>query len=220
VYARRAERGLDSRYDYWEPANLFIYQSRERALLSLLRDAGVLPLHGRSVLDAGCGNGAVLLDMLRYGAHPKDLCGIDLLPERVGQAQALLPAARIEAGDVRSLPYDSARFDVVLAFTLLSSVLGEDVRREIATEMVRVTKPGGLIVIYDFWTNPLNRDARPLHREDVRRLFPGRHAGFKGVTLAPPIVRAIIKAPGGHLACSALQMIPFLQTHYLAAVHI
>ena len=44
AYARRAERGLDSRYEYWEPANLFIYQARERALLAFLREAGLLPL--------------------------------------------------------------------------------------------------------------------------------------------------------------------------------
>src|SRR5947208_4432747 len=91
AYARRAELGLDARYDYWQPANLFIYQSRERALLSALRDAGLLPLAGRWVLDVGCGDGAVLRDLLRYGAKAEDLSGLDLLPERVERARALTP---------------------------------------------------------------------------------------------------------------------------------
>src|SRR3954449_667771 len=106
AYARRAELGLDSRYDYWQPANLFIYQARERAVLALLREAGVLPLTGRRVLDVGCGDGAVLRDMLRYGASAEAASGIDLLPERVERARELTPVARIEVGDARELPFE------------------------------------------------------------------------------------------------------------------
>src|SRR3954471_18786171 len=95
VYARRAELGLDSRYEYWEPANLFIYQSRERAALALLREAGLLPLTGSRVLDVGCGDGAVLREMLRYGASVEDLSGIDLLPERIERARELTPGVRL-----------------------------------------------------------------------------------------------------------------------------
>jgi SAM-dependent methyltransferase len=218
AYARRAELGLDARYEYWQPANLFIYQSRERALLSLLRNVGFLPLNDRQVLDVGCGSGAVLQDMVRYGAHPSDLSGIDLIASRVIEAQNRLETALIDLGDAQKLPYRDASFDLVLGFTLLSSVLDGAARQRIAGEMARVTKPGGLVVIYDFWTNPLNRDARPLRREDVRQLFPGRPVVFRGVTLAPPLVRLLVKAPGGWLACSLLEMIPFLRTHFLAAV--
>src|SRR5687767_5120540 len=96
AYARRAELGLDSRYEYWHPANLFMYQARERAVLALLRQAALLPLTGRRVSDVGCGDGAVLRDMLRYGASPEDLSGVDLLPERVERARELTPGARIE----------------------------------------------------------------------------------------------------------------------------
>src|SRR3954470_7364320 len=103
AYARRAELGLDSRYEYWDPANLFIYQSRERAVLALLREAELLPLTGRRVLDVGCGDGAVLREMLRYGASAENLSGVDLLPKRVERARELTPGARIEVGDARAL---------------------------------------------------------------------------------------------------------------------
>lgn len=220
VYERRAERGLDSRYAYWAPANLFIYQARERALLSLLRAAGLLPLGGRAVLDVGCGDGAVLQDCLRYGARVEDLHGVDLLPGRIESARARLPGATLELGDAQSLPFEEARFDLVLGFTLLSSVLDDSVRRRLAAEMLRVARPGGLIVLYDFWLNPFNHDARPLKREDVRSLFAGRTVEFRRTTLAPPIARALAGLPGGWLACTALEVIPFANTHYLAAVHV
>jgi len=149
AYARRAALGLDARYDYWQPANLFIYQSRERALLTLLRAAGMLPLTGRRVLDVGCGDGGVLRDLLRYGARAEDLHGVDLLPERVERARDLTPGARIEVGDAQALPYEDAGFDLVLGFTLLSSVVDEGARRRVAAEMARVTKTGGAIVVVD-----------------------------------------------------------------------
>src|SRR3954453_15371757 len=161
AYARRAELGLDSRYEYWEPANLCISQSRERAALALLHEAGLLPLTGSRVLDVGCGDGAVLREMLRYGASVEDLSGIDLLPERIDRARALTPGARLEVGDARELPFEGAPHDVVLAFTLLSSVVDATARRKVASELARVTKRGGVVLVYDFWTNPTNRDVRP-----------------------------------------------------------
>jgi ubiquinone/menaquinone biosynthesis C-methylase UbiE len=210
--------GLDDRYAYWEPANLFVFQSRERALLSALRAASMLPLTGRKVLDAGCGDGAVLRDLLRYGAEAADLDGIDLLEDRVARARELTPGAQIEAGDVQAMPYQAASFDLVLAFTLLSSVTDAAARQRVASELLRVTKPGGLVVVYDFWMNPFNRDVKALKRESLRTLFPGRQIAFYGTTLAPPLTRLLLKAPGGWLAATLLEVIPFLRTHYVAAI--
>src|SRR5262245_11117107 len=95
AYAERAALGLDARYDYWKPHNLYIYQARERALLDVLRRANYLPLAGRDVLDVGCGDGALLRDLLRYGGEASRLHGVDLLPERVESARERLPGALI-----------------------------------------------------------------------------------------------------------------------------
>lgn len=218
AYARRAELGLDSRYAYWEPANLFTYQARERVLLGALSDAGMLPLSGREVLDAGCGDGAVLRDLLRYGAETGSLHGIDLLPDRIERAREALPGARVEVGDLQQIPYPDAAFDLVLAFTLLSSVTDAAARSRVAAELLRVTKPGGLVVVYDFWTNPFNRDVRPLTRGALRELFAGHRIDFYGATLAPPLARALLKLPGGRVAATLFEVVPFLRTHYVAAI--
>ena len=220
AYARRDRLGLDARYDYWRPDNLFIYQARERAVLARLAAAGLLPLTGRRALDVGCGDGSVLLDMLRYGASLDDLHGIDLLADRVENARTRLPGAHIEAGDARALPYEDATFDLTLGFTLLSSVVDPGARRAVAAEMVRVTRPGGLVLLYDFWINPTNRDVRPLRRSEVRNLFAGKQIDVRSTTLAPPLVRALFRLPGGRVACTLLDVLPFLRTHFVAAVHI
>ena len=220
VDVRRAGAGPNSRYAYWRPENLFIFQARERAVLNALRSANMLPLTGRKVLDVGCGDGAVLRDLLRYGASPEDLHGLDLLFERVERARTLTPGAGIDVADAQALHHEDAAFDLVLGFTLLSSVVEPEARARVASEMRRVTRHGGLVLLYDFWTNPLNRDVHPMKREEVRSLFPGKRIEFQATTLAPPLLRLLLKAPGGWFACSVLDMLPFLRTHYVAAVHI
>ena len=220
VYARRDRLGLETRYDYWRPHNLFIYQARERAVLGLLDAAGFLPLAGKQVIDIGCGDGAVLLDFQRYGAAADALAGIDLLPDRVASARARLPAARIELGDARALPFEDDAFDLTLSFTLISTLVEPLARRTAAAEMARVTRPGGIVLVYDFWTNPTNRHVRPLRRSEVRELFGGKRIDFQGTTLAPPLTRLLFRLPGGRVACTQLDVIPFLRTHFVAAVHV
>jgi ubiquinone/menaquinone biosynthesis C-methylase UbiE len=220
AYARRTARGLEARYDYWRPENLFIYQRRERAVLDLLRKANMLPLTGRRVLDVGCGDGAVLRDMMRYGAAAENLHGVDLIADRVERARELTPGAHIDLADAQALNHEDGAFDLTLGFTMLSSVMEPEARARVASEMRRVTRHGGVVLLYDFWTNPFNKDVRPLKQDEVRSLFPGKRVEFIRTTLAPPLLRFVIKAPGGWLACSWLDMLPFLRTHYVAAVHI
>jgi SAM-dependent methyltransferase len=220
VHARRDRLGLEGRYAYWQPDNLFIYQARERAVLELLGAAGLLPLNGLRVLDVGCGDGAVLLDMQRYGAAPADLHGIDLLPDRVESARAKLPAGHIDLGDARALPYGDAAFDLTLGFTIISFALDPAIRRAMAAEMLRVTRPGGLVLLYDFWTNPTNRNVRGLRRAEARRLFEGKRIDFRSTTLVPPLTRVLFRLPGGRVLCTLLDVLPFSRTHFVAAVHV
>lgn len=218
VYRRRAILGLDARYAYWLPANLFIYQERERVLLGLLRRYGLLPLGERRILDVGCGDGAVLRDFLRYGAKPDNLTGVDLLEDRIKVARRLSPHLHFQVADARALPFADGSFDLALTFTLFSSLKDADLRKQIASEIQRVLRPGAVILWYDFWINPFNRDVQPLGMREVRRLFPGCMIEARRVTLAPPLVRSL--ASRSWLACELLTTVPLLRTHWLALVRV
>jgi SAM-dependent methyltransferase len=218
AYARREERGLEGRYSYWEPANLYLYQGRERALVSLLAGAGLLPMTNLRVLDVGCGEGAVLRDLLRLGARPDNLVGVDLLASRLARARALNADMAFSVADAAGLPFPNASFELLLAFTILSSIVDVEARGAAASEILRVLRPGGAVIIYDFWVNPRNPDVRPLSRAEVRRLFPGCTFNWRRVTLAPPLLRLLASVPGGWIACYLLEKLPFLCTHFLVAV--
>jgi ubiquinone/menaquinone biosynthesis C-methylase UbiE len=217
AYRRRAARGADDRYALTDPANLYLYQRRERDLLALLRRRHLLPLAGQRILDIGCGSGDVLRDLVRFGATPALLEGIDLLPERIDAARERSAAAiNFRAGDATALPCKDASFDVALQFTLLSSVVDGAARRAVCRETLRVLRPGGTVIIYDFTWNPRNRDVRGVGAGELRRLYEGCAVDARRVTLAPPISRRLARL--SFTLCRALEALPPLRSHLLAAV--
>jgi SAM-dependent methyltransferase len=216
AYARRAERGADERYSLNGPANAYLFASRERDIVSILRRHRLMPLAGRDILDAGCGNGALLRDLVRLGAEAARCSGVDLLAERIDAARAADPRMRFDCGDASSLPFADASLDIALQFTLLSSVLDTSMRRAIASETMRVLRPGGVLIWYDFLWNPGNRDVRGIRLGELRALYPGCAVDARRVTLAPPLLRLCARI--SPTLCRALGAVPWLRSHYLAAV--
>jgi ubiquinone/menaquinone biosynthesis C-methylase UbiE len=217
AYAERARRGADDRYGLDDPANRFLFERRERALLDLLAGHEIASLDGTRVLDIGCGSGELLCDLVRLGARPGLLAGIDLLPDRIAAArQRIGPEAQLSVASAGDLPYPATWFDVALLFTVLSSILDVQLRRRVAAEAMRVLQPGAVLVIYDFTWNPLNPDVRGVTARELRSLFPACAIDAARVTLAPPIGRAVARR-SPRLA-AALEALPFLRSHLLVAV--
>jgi SAM-dependent methyltransferase len=205
------------RYSMFDPGNLFIIHQRERLLLRLLRKHGLANLAGATLLEVGCGDGWWLRRFVEYGFRPENLRGIELLPERVERAMFLSPNIRIESGDASCLALPDGSFDIIFQSTVFSSMLDTAMRRETAKEMLRVLRPGGMIIWYDLRVNnPSNPDVKGLGRREIESLFPGCCYCFHRTTLAPPLARTL--APVSWLLCHLLSRLPLLLTHYLAFI--
>jgi ubiquinone/menaquinone biosynthesis C-methylase UbiE len=213
---RAADSRLSSLYTVLNPANLFSIQSRERTLIQLFHAEGIASLSELRILDLGCGTGGELRRFLGYGASPCNLFGLDLLMERLSVARQVNSYPGFAQGDGSRLPISDATFDIVLQFTVFSSILDPTFKADVAVEMLRVLKPGGLIVWYDFWLNPTNPATRGIRPPEIKRLFPGCRYRFRRITLAPPIARRVV--PISWLAGYLLEGLPFLRTHYLVGI--
>ena len=83
--------------------------------------------------------------------------------------------------------------------------------------MLRVVKPHGLILWYDFhMNNPKNPDVRGVKEPEIRQLFANCHIQLRLITLAPPLLRNL--APYSWLACAFLERIKIFNTHYLGTI--
>lgn len=204
-------------YSFFNPGNLFMIQSREREILRLLKKNGIFSLKDRKILDIGCGRGGMLSNFVKYGASPHNLSGIDLLPERIKLAKISYPNINFRCGDASKLPYENSSFDIIMQFTVFTSILYDQMKISISSEMLRVLKQDGFILWYDYhMDNPWNPDVKGVKKKEIYQLFPDCSIYLKRITLLPPLTRLLI--PYSLMLCYLLEKIPILCSHYLGLI--
>ncbi|PSL39260.1 methyltransferase family protein [Labedella gwakjiensis] len=116
--------------------------------LRLVESANIEP--GARVLDVGCGTGEFLAVLASRGAL---VAGIDAASGMVERSRLAVPGADIRQASWERIPWPDATFDVVTAVNALQFA---DDSLAALDEAVRVTRPGGLIVIANWADRALN----------------------------------------------------------------
>ena len=118
------------------------------------------------LLDVGCGTGRTLHQIAR--THPAmRLHGVDLSPAYIRYARKVLDDVAeltLAVENAEALPWADATFDVVTSVYLFHE-LPRNARRNVVREMLRVVKPGGLVVIED--------SAQPSESPDLEAVLHG-----------------------------------------------
>lgn len=111
----------------------------------LLQAAADLPA-GARVLEVGCGTGRFLERLAGRGFR---CTGLDPSQDMLDVAAAKFPegAVRWVQGAGASLPFEAAAFDFVYAIRVLNQTESEAYAYRVLDEMVRVTAPGGRILV-------------------------------------------------------------------------
>lgn len=130
-----------------------------------LAAAGVEP--GTRILDAGCGAGGAAVVAASLGA---EVAGIDAAEPLLAIARERLPEGDFRNGDLETLPFGDAVFDVVTGFNSFQFAGNPVVA---LSEARRVTRPGGRVVVMT-WSPPEGMEAA------------GIVAALKGILPSPP----------------------------------
>ena len=214
VYRRRA--ALAGKYDLANPGNAFNLDKLTIRLSAMLTQS-FGDLSAVKLLDLGAGELFWPALMTDLGLDLKNCIGSDLLHWRLATGHQKGRDIAAVAADSAQLPFRSETFDLISQFTLMTSVLDETARTQIASEMLSVLKPGGYILWYDFrYNNPANKDTRAIGRREVQSLFQSLPVVLETVTLMPPLARKIPRPLTPLL--KFLYIFPMLRSHYLALI--
>jgi SAM-dependent methyltransferase len=113
------------------------YRGRRRIVRAVLDDAGVPPR--ARLLDAGAGSGRTLDELAGYG----DVAGVELNPRGV-EAARRRGHLEVQQAPVEAIPHPDGAFDVVTCLDVIEHT-PDDVRS--LTELLRVTRPGGIALV-------------------------------------------------------------------------
>ena len=130
-------RDLDKAALRGEPS--YVWRAGQERRMRMILSAAKDHLAGR-VLENGCGVGMYLEHLAPYVGS---IIGLEYDPERAGQAHSLAPYVVIASGE--ELPFEQQAFDAILSHEVLEHVRDD---RCCVEEMLRVLKPGGVILLF------------------------------------------------------------------------
>jgi arsenite methyltransferase len=160
----------------------FFYTTRRGKFLEWDRILDRTHLRGdETVLDMGCGRGAVLTAVARRLTTGR-VTGVDIWSTTDQSGNAMDVALRntslegvsdrvhIDTADMRALPFPDATFDLVVSSLAIHNIRSNADRKRAISEGFRVLKPGGKMVIADIRATAIYADAlRTLGASNVER---------------------------------------------------
>lgn len=161
-------------YDYMVE---FLSLGKERAMRRMTVDLARLQ-PGESVLDVGCGTGALTRLARERVGESGNVYGIDAAPQMIAVARRKAARCNLEidfqVGLIEQLAFPDDSFDVVLS-SLMMHHLPEELKRQGLAEIARVLKPGGRLLVLDIQPKQSQSDQSRIRRHMQQR---GSHAFF------------------------------------------
>ncbi|MGW4232664.1 class I SAM-dependent methyltransferase [Streptomyces sp. NPDC004980] len=143
------------------PAGLYLHASLRGKFQVWDEQLDALGLRGdEDVLDLGCGRGAVLTAVAQRVPKGR-VTGVDLwrsVDQSGNNERATLDNLRrgqvadragLVTADMRKLPFESERFDLVVSGMAIHNIPGAQGRADAVREAYRVLRPGGRLLVLD-----------------------------------------------------------------------
>jgi ubiquinone/menaquinone biosynthesis C-methylase UbiE len=124
---------------------------------------------GPRLIEVGPGPGAATAWLHR---HAEQMTAVEAEAEAAEALAERYPDVDVVHGDATSLPYADGTFDAAATFTMLHHVPTRDAQDRVLAELVRVVRPGGVIVGSD---SVASDKLREFHDGDTYNPIPPGH---------------------------------------------
>jgi SAM-dependent methyltransferase len=180
------------RYDETLPAHVVEHYLAKRTHFVL----STCPPPAR-VLDVGCGTGTLAA---RLAGSGYEVTGLDPSAGMLSHLRARAPQVEAIQGSATEMPFGDGEFDLSLSVATMHHIADPAAVRSALTEMVRVVRPGGRVIVWDhnprnpYW--PLLMRRVPQDRGD-ERLIPAEElvAGLEAGQAEPLTVTQLGMVP-------------------------
>ena len=133
-----------------------------------------------TLLDLGCGRGAVLLAAAKLLPNGRAI-GVDIWRAdqtdnsqqntlRNAELEGVADRVEVRTADITELPFDDNSVDVIVSSLVVHNIPSPEARSKAISEAARVLRPGGRLILADIWaTGHHVRQLRALGWTDARR---------------------------------------------------
>lgn len=135
------------------------------------------------ILDVGCGTGALAQ---RLAGEGYEVTGVDPSDGMLDVLRERAPSITAVHGDGTDLPFEDNSFDLAYCVAVMHHVAEPEAVRKTLAEMVRVTRSGGRVLVWDhnprnpYWSNLMGRVPQDTGEERLipeEELLDGLRAG-------------------------------------------
>ncbi|HNY13619.1 MAG TPA: class I SAM-dependent methyltransferase [Candidatus Wallbacteria bacterium] len=229
-YERRdSTSALAALYSPANPSGVYIRQQAELYIADYFfrRFAGLKKpqiemaagIHDMKLLDIGTGAGSMLQMFSMLGFPRENLYGADLMFDRARAAAQKNATSNVINCNASLVPIKDSSFDFVSQFTVFSFVISAEMKKRIASEMVRVAKPGATVIWYDMiHTNPFNKNLKGVGYAEICRLFGVRPRECHRIVLNPWILRPLFNF--SKTLCDVLAALKIFNSFYIAFIKV
>jgi ubiquinone/menaquinone biosynthesis C-methylase UbiE len=201
IFEKYKTRGADYHWKEIIPINILAFNAYLHARYEIISKIISNTLSGHtspnensarnfSIADFGCGDGVQLhLIEKTWGKRANlELHGIDLSTEAISAAKKRIPNASLKIASTYESGFPNDYFDIAVSSDVIEHVLDPE---KMLSEMIRVTKPGGHIIV----ATPIKYTEDPLDPMHVQEFFPKEFFDLLKKNQAIKIIKQVASHP-------------------------
>lgn len=141
--------------NYWNDFNPYPFilgQTQYSTLIKIFKEAGINSpkiLFNKKILDIGSGEGILLSSFLKLGANIRNITAVELIEERFIKLKENFPNASLMNSNYLEFQ-TKEKYNIITLFAVLSSILDDEIRRNLIYKAYNELAYSGILIIYDY----------------------------------------------------------------------